>query len=82
MSFLLPSQVGPQYRCICGKQFYSKKAGMRHTASCSEADEIVAREEAQRQSNAFTDHVDKEARAWISKRLSEGKPGTKRGNPA
>jgi hypothetical protein len=82
MSILLPSQVPPAYRCICGKKFYSKPAGMRHTAGCTEADEMVAAEQARRETNVLESGADKEAREWISKRLAEGKPATKRGNPA
>lgn len=81
---ILPSTaVGPVYECLCGKQFYSVKAGQRHTIKCSEADEIVARHVAANEpTNAFTGWADPEAREWIDKRLSEGKPGTKRGRPA
>jgi hypothetical protein len=84
MTILLPSQVEPQYRCLCGKAFYSVPAGQRHAASCKEAEEIVRHdvEQAEERTDAFKGWADPEAREWIDKRLSEGKPGTKRGRPA
>ena len=82
MSILLPSTVPPQWSCLCGKQFYSKPAGQRHTAKCSEAAAQVDREAAKMGKDAFSGYLDREAREWIDKRLAEGKPGTKNGRPA
>lgn len=78
---ILPGQV-PRKQCICGEKFFSKRLYIQHVSKCSTADEMVQEAEAQRQSNVFTSVADKEAREWISKRLSEGKPATKGGRPA
>lgn len=75
MEILLPSQVSPAYRCICGKEFYSKKAGIRHTAKCSEAEVLVEAHLAHQQSNSFTSPTDPEADDWKRRRRKEGKPG-------
>jgi hypothetical protein len=82
---LLPSSaVRPTYECLCGKMFYSVSAGQRHAAGCKEADEIIRQDQAQKEerTDAFKGWADPEAREWIDKRVSEGKPATKRGRPA
>lgn len=79
---LLPSQVPPQWTCACGKQFYSKPAGVRHTAKCSEASDLADQAVAAQGKDAFSGYLDREAREWIDKRLAEGKPATKNGRPA
>jgi hypothetical protein len=80
---ILPSQAPPQYECLCGKQFYSVRAGQRHAANCSTADEMVEQHMKEKEpKDAFTSFADPEARAWIDKRVSEGKRGTRNGRPA
>jgi hypothetical protein len=69
----------------CGVRFPWEQKGpwQRHVIKCSDAHpEVIGEHQAELESSVFTRSSDPEARKWISKRLSEGKPATRRGNPA
>jgi hypothetical protein len=69
----------------CGKRFpwEQRQQWMRHVKACDRRHSGAAEEHARRlASNAFSGYADKEAREWITKRVVEGKPATKRGRPA
>jgi hypothetical protein len=80
-----PDSTRPKKRvrlCLtCGREYPLAhiNAFARHVESCAagKAEEHVKAQ----QSNVFESFAEPDVRKWISKRLAEGKPATKRGRP-
>lgn len=73
-----------EYRCLCGKEFFSKSAGIRHAAHCTDADDEAGQALLDMNSDLIGSLTPSDAEAWKwgRKRMSEGKVGFKRGRPA